>query len=688
MRVSYQWLKEFVDLKIPPQALAEKLVLGGIEVETVESLEGDSILEIAIPPNRADLMSHRGLAREISALAGVKQIPFKTSKVLFPRKGEGQIRIKIQDPKLCSRYTGALLQGLLPSASPSWMLDRLEKCGIRSIHPLVDITNYVLLETGQPLHAFDAQKLKGSLIEVRTAQEKEKLMTIDHREFSLDKNSLVIADAERAIALAGIIGGLETEIDSGITDVFIESAYFSPISIRRTARAYGIRTESSQRFERGVDPEGVSLGLTRALELLLKISPCELKQRIDISPISHRSPKLKFRKSRLSGILGPEYKIEEVHRCFKALDCQVKPEKEGAIIIPPSYRRDLEQEIDLIEEFARWKGYETIPDAIPPIPFQKISGASLYDTVTLLKEWMKYAGFFEMISYPYIGKSDLHGLRIEKAIPLQNPLSEEQGELRPLLAPSLIQSAKYHLDRKMLDLRLFEIGKTFTFQGEKICENLKLGVLWSGLRWPEQWGAEKSPADLFDLKGLLEKLLSEFYHRPSHFKGGPLFSFLHPENSLRIFQEGEELGYLGELHPEIQREKELYQALYLFEIDLEKLGPLSRTEKKYQPLSRHPWILRDFSFILPNKLKYEEVFRICQQFKGSLLKDFWLFDLYRGSKIPAGSRSLTLRFFFQSQERNLTEGEVECCYQSIKDRFTQEFAIEARSINRKEETSS
>ncbi|MBI4208762.1 MAG: phenylalanine--tRNA ligase subunit beta [Deltaproteobacteria bacterium] len=672
MKISYQWLKEFVDLKMKAGALAERLVLGGIEVEAIESTPEDAILEVAVPPNRADLMSHFGLAREIAALTASRLFPLKAPKIASPKNRNKEIQVKIQDPKLCPRYSGALIHGVRPTQSPAWMVDRLERCGIRSIHPIVDITNYVLLEIGQPLHAFDAQKLQGSWIEVRAAREKERFFTIDHQELSLNKTSLVIANAEKAVALAGVIGGLETEIDSETSDLFLESAIFSPISIRRTSRAYGIRTESSQRFERGVDPEGVYLGLTRAIELLLEISGGELRQLSNVVSDPLRSPRLNLRQDHLSGILGRSFRGAEVAQCLKALGCKIELKKTGWSVVPPSYRRDLEQEIDLVEEVARWKGYDTFSEAIPPIPFQRTPGDPLYATGIQLREWMKQAGFLEIITYPYVSKTDLQGLKMEKAISLQNPLSEEQSELRPSLVPSLLQTAKYHTDRKMSDLRLFEIGKTFASDGDKVCESLKLGAVWSGLRLPEQWGTDKSLVDLFDLKGCLEKLFQELYRRSPDFRGGVSLPFLHPENFIRIFEGEQEWGYLAELHPEIQREKEFPQPLYLFEINLERLGPIPKMREKYQALSKYPGISRDFSFIVPNRVKYEEIIRACSQFKGGILKDLWLFDLYKGSKIPGDSKSLALRFFFQREDRTLTEEEVESQYQAMKSHLTRE----------------
>jgi phenylalanyl-tRNA synthetase beta chain len=672
MKVPYKWLKEYIDFDLSPKELCAKLTMLGFEAE-----KGKDSFEVEITPNRGDCLSMIGLAREISAFSGN---PLKFPPIeLKENKEDGDTLpdVRIKDKDLCPRYTLRLIKEVKVGPSPSWLQEKLEAVGVRSINNVVDITNYVMMEVGQPLHAFDYEKIKGSSIIIRRAKERESIITLDEVEQKLTPEMLVIAGETKPIALAGVMGGLDTEVDESTRTVLLESACFEPGSIRGTSKKLNLMSESSYRFERGVDIEGVPLASARAAHLIQGIAGGKVAGGIiDEYSRSFSCPEIPLRINRVNKILGTKLTSSEISTILRGLHLQVK-EGEPLKVIVPSFRRDITREIDLIEEIARLYGYDKIESRIPKAPLwseekekSEVSGElekfeAPEDLKKKVREILVASGFSEVINYSFMNEDFLNCLELvpehpwSQAVRIRNPLNENQRLLRTTLVPGLLSTALYNLNRSITNLKIFELGRVFSPspEGEKLPrERLNLAGAIMGLKKEKTLGVKEEPVDLFDLKGVIENLLKELGIP------GPKIEFpegLHPWGALiKINGELKSMGSMGKFPPRLAKYYELPEEIYLFEIDLKELSKHVNLSKKYESLPKYQGISRDISLIVARGVSSRKIESLIEETGGDLIEEVKLFDLYQGKQIAGGYKSLAYSIFYRSSKRTLTDKEV------------------------------
>ncbi len=647
----------------------------------------EPVLEVAITPNRGDCLSILGLAREVSAITGQ---PYQIPKI--PSLPEGtdikdQTSVVIEAPELCYRYCGRLIQGVSVGPSPFDLQKRLWLCGLRPINNIVDITNYVLLLVGQPLHAFDFDLLKQKRIIVRKARAGEKILTLDGEERSLDEETLVIADAERPVAIAGIMGGEETAVHAETKNVFLESAWFNPSSIRLTGQRLRISSESSYRFERGVDPEGVVRGLELAAGLMQDLAQGKIVPgRLDEYPRPYKPREIRLSPNRVRLYLKVDLPQEEVQELLQRVEVTCRTEDQGLLCVPPSFRHDLVLEEDLIEEIARLYGYDRLPSTIPVAEIGGRAPERLEILTQRAKMLFTALSFYEVINYSFISPRfmDWLGLREDdprrRVVPLANPLSEEQSVMRTMLLPGLLHTAQVNLFREVPNLRVFELGKVFWARpGEELPEErVKLAGLLTGLVNAESCHEKPRQVDFFDLKGVLESFLQHLGLSSYSIKPQAQEPFLRPGLSARLMVQGQDLGFLGEVRQEVLEHYDLKGPIFVFELDFEALAALTRDERQYQPLPKFPATTRDLALILDDTLPAAELLAFITQQDIPYLEDVYVIDVYRGKPIPQGKKSLTLRFVYRAKDRTLTDEEVNRIQEDLAQEICQKFQAQVR----------
>ncbi len=625
----------------------------------------DVVYSMEITANRGDWLSHIGVARELQVIMDAKaSLPASLIKESKTPVGK-HATIKIIDAAKCRRYVSRVVRNVKVGPSPKWLQDRLMAIGLRPINNIVDITNYVLMETGQPLHAFDYDTLERHTIVVKCAKDGEKFTTLDGKERTLRADTLMICDAEKPIAIAGVMGGANTEISERTTNVLIESANFDPSSIRKTSKYLGLSTDASQRFERGVDMEMSLYAANRAAELLQKLAGGEvLKGAIDVYPRKLQPAKISLRVSRTNAVLGTSFTQNEIVSFLKRLELKVaKRTRDSITFIVPSFRYDLVEEIDLIEEVARAYGYDKIETKTrTTIDFTKpLNTGSLQES---LRDYFIGAGFNEMLTYSLQDKAK--GLMTgERAVEVLNPVSAEASVLRTSLIPGALTVVKHNRAHGLNDLRLFEIGNVFALKGEKPTDDLadfledeRILMVMSGSVVPQQYGSEHRGVDFFDLKGEVQALLSKFcldkYRFISYDTAGALI-----ESALAVEINGTYAGLLGKVGKSISERFDIDDAIFVCEMRVSALVGRRTAEKKLTPLPRFPSVDRDLAFVVDSVVQHETVERTIREAGGTLLANVVLFDLYQGDQVGAGKKSLAYSLEFQPLDRTLTDREID-----------------------------
>jgi len=663
-------------------AIPQDLPLGRDLGEALEF--ADVVLEIGVTPNRPDCLSVLGLAREVAALF---RIPLRYPKTDFPEDPEPigrYAKVTILDPAACPRYAARLVAGLSVGPSPFGVRHRLKLAGLRPINNLVDVTNYVLLELGQPLHAFDFDLLAGGEIVVRLPRPgEETFVTLDAQERRVAPETLFICDGARPVALAGIMGGRDSEVKPDSHRVLIESAYFNPSHIRRAAKRLGLSTESSYRFERGVDPDGVIRALERAAQLMAGLGGGRvLKDRIDVYPQPVARPRLTLRVSRTNRVLGTSYAPEQVESLLKDLHLPALAlDRDTLVVQAPSHRGDLEREIDLIEEVARLGGYGEIPVTFPGGVVATPRPPLLATLRHRAKELLVGRGFFEVVTYSFqserlrnlLGEKDLPA-----ALPLANPLSEEQAIMRQSLLPGLLEMVRRNTLKQNLDLRLFELAKTFTPRpGADLPreEQWLAGVMY-GNRAEASWHHRPEPLAFPDLKGVVETLLEGLLVREVSFGSNGLPPYFRYGATVRAG--GEVLGWLGELLPTVGERLDLSGALLAFLVNFEVLSNRSEVFPLYTPLPRYPAVYRDLALVLPEGVPAAQVAAALSRHGAPWLEETRLFDVYTGAPIPPEKRSLAFHLTYRDPERTLTDEEVDRRHEALIQALAEELGAELR----------
>lgn len=618
----------------------------------------DHAIEIDLTPNRGDCLSIAGIAREVAALTGAR---FKTLAVGTARTARTRVmKVNLKAPQDCPRYVGRVIEGIdVHAQTPLWMRERLRRCGLRCIHPVVDVTNYVLLELGQPMHAFDLDKLAGD-ISVRRARAGETLTLLDGNEVRLTPDVLVIADRAHALALAGVMGGMDSAVGAPTSNVFLESAYFAPQAIAGPARAMGLHTDSSHRFERGVDPALQWVALERATALLLAIAGGRAGAVVESRAqryLPKRAP-IVLRRARIARVLGMEPPVKTVERILTQLGMTPRRGTGGWRVVPPTYRFDIEREVDLIEEVARVNGYERVPSRAPraamtagAVPETRIEDRRFRDLLVA-------RDYQEVITYSFVDPALQELLtRGTPAVILSNPIASDMAALRTSLWPALLQALDYNWKRQHRRIRLFEIGRRFLPEGAGAREEAVIGAVMTGSALPEQWGEKSRHIDFFDAKADVEALFALGGVRSAPEFRSVAHPALHPGQAAEIRLAGVPAGLLGVLHPAIQHQLDLEQPVVLYELNLDALR---NTELPVaHPVSRVPAIRRDLAVVVDEAVPAGQVLELVTRTAGNALIKLELFDVYRGEGIDSRRKSLAFGLTLQDSSRTLRDEEVE-----------------------------
>jgi len=667
----------------------ENLQLGS-DVRPLLGLD-DVILDVTATANRADALSMVGIAREVAALTGGKLTIPEPGEVSVPQSA-GNSTLKIDETQACPAYIGTVIENVKIAPSPDWLQQRLRAAGTRPINNVVDITNYVLLEWGQPLHAFDRDRLGGDSplqVGVRFANAGESLKTLDGQTRNLTTQNLLITANNKPVALAGVMGGEETEVHDGTQNIFLEAALFDSVAIRRSSRSIGLRTEASGRYERGVNRAELEKATHRALSMIVEIAQGTIvnQEIADTRPDpSTWSRAIALRLERVNQVLGPiemgektgELQAQDVERILTALGCQLTSSEEGAwtVTVPPYRYRDLEREIDLIEEIARLYGYDNFCDTLP----EKSEAGYLpldQELIRKLRASFRAEGLTELIQYSLVKPQG------ERQIVLSNPLFIEYSALRTELISGLIDAFQYNLEQGNGSLNGFEIGRIFWLEEDGLQETEAVAGIMGGNRTVGKWSrSSEQPLTWFEAKGILQSVFQQLglqvEYQPDNQN-----SRLHPGRTASLWIRGNRLGTFGQLHPQVRREKGLPDSVYVFQLDLDVL--LDSLEKdeilvpQFKPYSTYPAADRDIAFFAPIKITVAEIEKAIAKAGKDLLESVELFDEYRGDNVPKGQRSLAFRLVYRTSDRTLTDAEVEPVHNKVREALVEKFGVSLRS---------
>ncbi|HET6781800.1 MAG TPA: phenylalanine--tRNA ligase subunit beta, partial [bacterium] len=626
----------------------------------------DAVFDLEIAANRGDLMSHLGVARELAA-ATKSTVRLPSAEVARDRTAVSEfVRVEVREPDLCPRFTAAMLVDVRVAPSPEWLARHLEACDVRSINNIVDVTNYVMLEMGQPMHAFDYDRLHGGHLVIRPARSKEPLTTLDGVQRTLDPQTLLVADADQGAGIAGIIGGAPTEITTSTRRVLLEAAVWHPPMIRRTSKRLGVRTESSARFERGVDQAGVPSASTRALALMQQVAGGRaLDGLIDVQARQIPTRQIAFNWSTVHRVLGTDVPIKEGVATLKSLGFQVEAKDSTVRVVVPSYRRDVEREEDLVEDIARHHGYDRIPEEMPVEVTAQGSWAPSIDAERAIRDTLIRAGLTEVLTVPLTNAAALDTLRLpdrhpfRDAVPIRNPMVEDHVLLRASLLPGLLHVARTNASHRSTDIQVFEVGRTFHPNREGAREERSLGVLMTGVTLRGAWNLppESLRVTYYTLKGVMESLLGELRVAKAEFRATHA-PWLHPGRAASLVLEGKTIGTLGELHPDVGRDLDLPEVTCIAEVDLQALLAHAVLQPRFVPPPRYPSVRRDISFVVDAGVPVAEVEAAIRRAGGGLLERAELFDIYTGTPVPEGRRNLAYALTFRSPDRTLTAEEI------------------------------
>lgn len=648
----------------------------------------DTLFEIGLTPNRADCLSVVGIAREIAAKLGLK-VNYPASEVIEgAEKAESYIGVAVEDADLCPRYAARYISGCKIAPSPEWLVKRLNAIGIRSINNVVDITNLVMMELGQPLHAFDCDRLAEKRIVVRRAGEGELFTTLDAQQRVLVSEDLVICDAERPVALAGVMGGLNSEIEDTTTCILLESAFFRPAAVRKTSKRLGLHTESSHRFERGIDIDGVIRALNRAAALIAEMAGGVVAQQcVDIYPGKRELDSIAFRPERANSLIGIDLPTEEIIGILNRLECQVVEGESGEVLVtPPSYRIDIEREIDLVEEVARLNGFDKIPVTMPIARITSDRPSRHQQLEKRVRNILVDQGMNEVINFSFTEPGSAGKLMLNeddprrKAIKLSNPLVDEQSVMRTSLLPGLLETVARNINFRSLDLRLFEIRRVYMpSAGESMpFEPLFIVGAMTGSRDGDGWSRPNDLVDFYDAKGAVESLLDLLDVHGISWVVDSVEPYYHPGKSCSIMAGRDRIGSVGELHPTVQENFGIEKPVFCFELDFEKLVKNSGSKKSITAPSRFPDSTRDIAMLVPDNLHSEMILGCIRGVKAKEIENVQIFDVYRGKGIPEGFTSIAVRIRYRSYERTLTDDEIISIHKKVTDNLVNKLQVTLR----------
>jgi phenylalanyl-tRNA synthetase beta chain len=668
----------------PGMALAEALGLD------------DAVLEMNVTPNRGDALSHLGVAREVAVVTAqalrrpAPVVPESTSDV------HAVARVRIEDAHGCRRFAARVVEGVTIGPSPEWLVRRLRSCGVRSINNVVDVTNYVMLELGQPLHAFDLDRLAGSELIVRRARAGERLTTLDGKDRALSSEDLVVCDQERAQALAGTFGGTDAEVSSGTTRVFLEGANWDPVTVRRMARRHQLHTEASHRFERGVDVEAGPVGVDRAATLIAELGGGSVRRgRIDVYPSPAAATLVRLEAGQVGRLLGAEVPATEVERILGALGFSVEGQQPGSTVWRvPSWRLDVSLPEDLVEEVARIRGYQSIPATLPALTEGLKPEPAQVEVERRVRNALAGAGFDEVVNYSFVDPA-LLPLVTERAlealgapvdaVTLKNALSPQQSAMRTSLYASLLPNLAQNLRQGQEGVRLYELGRVYQRDpegGEGLRpvakEPVRIGGLLWGRRLPRGWTGGEQLNDFYDGKGAVEAMLATLGAPPLSARPVRLAPY-HPRVCAELSAGGTVLGTLGELHPRVAKALDLPKGVQLFELDFEALVQVAHLVPRLRPLSRFPAVLRDLAVVVPESKPTEDIRAVIREVGGPLVEEVLVFDVYTGAPLPAGRKNVAFALRYRAPDRTLRDEEVQAAHAHIVEEVNRRLGAELRT---------
>jgi len=649
MKFSFEFIKEFCDPAVTPQDLARRLTLAGMEVASLHQEKKDWVFEIEVTANRYDWLSIIGISREVAAVCGCK------IKVDMPEQEDEEelkeIRLSIAASEDCPLYIGRYIKGVTVQDSPQELKDKLSACGISLVNNVVDITNYCMLKWGNPLHAFDADKIEGE-VRVRRAEEEEKFFGLDKKERILNRENLVIADDKKILALAGVMGAANCEVDSKTENIVLEAALFSPLTVRRSRRSAGLETDSSYRFERRVLPEYVDVASAAARNMILDLAGGRKSGKKVCGSIPRtKTEPIRIELDHFYGYIGHEIAKKQIGEILEHLGFKVKNIDARALeVTAPVFRLDIQREVDVYEEITRIYGYDNIPSALPALLPSVEKG--LYQFQSQVRNFMVSLGLREMISFSITSDEVLKKIGQEKFLPLSNPLRSQENALRPTLLTGALDVVRHNLNQKADRLKLFELGSIYQNDNNSCRETPMLSITVSGVERPAMYlrGLIEQIIDFLNLKDCLWQEI-----RVSGFSAVREISF-----------QGKVLGKMGKVSASVCREWDIKQDLFFFQADLSVWQEL-RKEKKYQPFSRYPFVCRDISLALGRDMSFADIEARIREKAQPWLRDLEVVDIYQGKKLSSGEKGLTVRVFYQSEEKTLTSQEVDSLHNSLRD---------------------
>jgi len=680
VKILVSWLREFVDVTDPPEALGHRLSMAGFELGAIEKGAGllfrdgatkkepgpvfeDAVLDFEITANRPDALSVIGLAREAATAYSLPLHQLGTEPLTLKalQKGAADVAVTLEAPDLCPRYAAAVVDVKI-APSPDWLAARLQACGVRPINNVVDVTNYVLLELGQPMHAFDLEKLAGHSLRIRRAARGERMKTLDGVERTLDANMLVIADAATPQAVAGVMGGGVSEVSAATKTVVLESACFLPKSVRATSKMLGLKTEASARFERGTDIDAPVVGIERAAALLEKIGAGKVRPNlIDEYPNRMEAAALTLRRARIERVLGQAIPDEDVERILAGLGFKIVRNAGGWGVTVPTFRVDISREVDLIEEVARHHGYDRLPATFPALEAPPRPPDSRIERDRIVRRVLLAAGCSEAVTFSFISAERAAPFADQSAIAaISNPLTTQFAVLRPSLVPGLLAALAHNRHREQADVRLFEIGAAITRLGQ----HRRAAVAAIGGAAVAHWSAPRRPVDFFDVKGLVERV-GEALQLDLSFDAGAVPPYLVPGRAAVVSTGGKRIGAVGMLMPSIAAAADLAKDdVYIAELDVD-ISDGVKAPVTFKPLPRYPSIARDISIVVDDILPAASVRGTIRSAAPETLVSVREFDRYQGKGVPEGRVSLSLRLTFRSLDRTLTDSDVDAAMQKI-----------------------
>ncbi len=679
MKISLDWLKQYIKWDEDPSQLIEIFNNIGLVVDDWKERDGDIILDMETYANRPDTLGHIGVARELAA-ALKRQLTEENWPVSESgEKTEAVVDIQIHEETLCPRYCGLVIRDVPVGPSPEWLVRRIRSMGLNPVNNVVDVTNYILFSTAQPIHAFDLSRLEGEKIIVRRANKGESLKTLDDKVETLSTDMLVIADERKPVALAGIVGGQESAVTEKTNDVFIESAYFSPVSIRKTAKELGIQTDASYRFERGADISVAPQAAQMAASILTQMGGKGTRGVFDVYPKPRKKKTLILRQHRITDLLGVDVPDSEIEDILRRLEFTVTREQTGLWKIQvPFHRVDIEREADLIEETARFYGYSKIPATLPPQKSLEPPPSLIRKTTSKIRSILFHYGFNEVVNFSFMDKDSEKVFSAGmKPVEIRNPVSSKASLLRTSLLPGLLETVTWNMNRGYGGVHIFEMGKIYLWKNEETMEQLMLSLLSTGLFGAQNWQEKQEETDFFRIKGACEALLHWLRFEPFLFQKEN-HPFFEPEYSLQLLVKGQSIGFVGLLSEEIREGFSLKNRVWAAEINLKSLLDKQRQVFQLRSLGKFPSVVRDVSFLADENHVFQDIVSSLRKKSLPYLEEFELYDRFAGTSLPEGKVSLSFRFTFRHSQRTLTTDEIDVLMEKIIKILMVDFGFQLR----------